>query len=288
MRRISQPGAGWRAGILCCAFAVGLRGQESVVQNLEADGVEARLSVDPIHTTTAGRIVADFSVSAPSSVTVAINPPAPQPLGQLSIAAATSRGPVVVRPGVMEYGLRIDFTPFLGGSYEVPPFTVGYRSSRKAGQLVTKPVPVRVTSVVEGDPAEARPAGLLAIDEPPVRRLWRWSSALGVGVLVLAIVGGWMRRRRRQSNPKPDTVLAPAAAALAVLESDAMLTASGLERVIESLRAHEPDPLPERLRHPYLWIRFGFPTSTEVDQFGNSLKHYLREKSRRETPRGVA
>ncbi|MBI4624271.1 MAG: hypothetical protein HY736_13785 [Verrucomicrobia bacterium] len=264
-----------------------VRGQDEQVQSLQANGVEVRLRLEPTNTTTAGRIAAELGITAPASVIVEIGPPPPQPLGQLSVASATTRGPVVLRPGVMEYGLRVVFTPFLGGTYEVPAFTVAYRSGNVAGELVTKPVPVLVASVIDGDPAVAAPAALVPIEEGVIAQWWLRSKWLDAVVMIIALVGWLIFRRRQRSAPVPAPILGPFAAALAALETEPAPDARVLERVLESLRADEPELLPETLGYPYQWIRFGSPTGSEIERFTHSLKEYLREKSRSETPKEV-
>jgi hypothetical protein len=278
MPRVSLQCVAWLVGFLGCAGSEWAHAQEEGVQKLQANGVEARLHVEPTRTTAAGRIVAEVGVTGPSSITVEIRPPAHQPMGQLSVVSATSRGPVMLRPGVMEYGLRVVFTPFLGGAFEVPAFTIAYRSTNIAGELVTKPVPVLVESVIDGDASVAMPAGILAIDETPMDRFWLRFKWLAVAVVVAG--AGWLvLRSRRRATASPPRHLGPYEAALAALEAGAAASAASLERVIESLRSSVPEPLPEGLRDSYLWIRFGSPTATEIEQFSKSLKYYLREQS---------
>ena len=287
MPRLRRQYVPWFFGILGCTFPGLIRAEDVGVQRYEADGVEVRLLVEPTQTTTAGRIVADLKVTAPTSATIEIEPLAAQPLGQLTVASTTRRGPAVVRTGVMEYGLRVVFTPFLGGTYDVPAFTVSYRSPQTSGQVVTRPVPLAVKSEIDGDPASAIPAGILAVEETPVPRWWLRSKWLDAAVFIIAVAGWVIFRRRQRTMPNQVPTPGPCASALAALAASPTPDARSLERVVETLRLGHSEPLPEALIQTYQWIRFGSPGVTEIERFTQSLKAHLRTRADEESAKEV-
>jgi hypothetical protein len=114
------------------------------------------------------------------------------------------------RRWVQEYELDV----FLSGQYEIPPIDVRFVDRRKSeddatakpieGTLQTEPIPVEVTSLIEGefDPTEFRDIKG-AVPMPVAGRsrwLW-WGLGAGGVVLVAAIVVGvlWLRKGKTRA-----------------------------------------------------------------------------------------
>ncbi len=273
----SRVASAAKACVLACILPLLANTQpETATQQLQADNIEVRLSVHPTRTTTAGVITAELEVAAPTSFIVEIAGSTSQRSGQLNVVSETSSRPVTLRPGIMGYRHRVVYRPFLAGTYEVPAFTIAYRSGEAAASLVTTPVPLTIQSVIEGDPARAQPSGLLSVDTGVTPRVWT-TLRRGAGALVLLAIAGWfLYRRRPRQTPAPVRVPDPFRQALAAIESLPAHDLHGLERAIESLRARQPDPLPRLLGEMYQWIRFGSPTAQDIERFRASLQDHLR------------
>ena len=89
------------------------------------------------------------------------------------------------------------------GDLQLPPVAVTFTLGGHAGQVATNAVPVRVESMLGAVQDDPSPRG----DEPPAEltaRDWFW-LAVGLGVLVLAGIGGlaWGRRRRAPMQLAP-------------------------------------------------------------------------------------
>ncbi len=267
--------------VFAAACSIGAT-RDDAIQHLRADHVEVRLRVEPLKATAADTITAELEVLAPTSVAVEISdaPAAPRPAGQLKLVSDSSVGPVALRAGLMQYRRVVVYRPFLAGKYEVPPFAVAYRSPSVAAKLATKSVPIEVASVVSGDPALAKPAGLLAIDSPRRGAGWRIGTcAAGLAVTVIFAVW-WIRYRRQRAVLNTAAAPDPFTGALTSIESLPATDVVGLERAIESLRAQGLDPLSGVLGETYQWIRFGSPSSRDIESFTTSVKEHLRENRR--------
>jgi hypothetical protein len=138
-------------------------------------------------------------------------------------------------PGVHRYQASV----VVLGQTEIPPLPVGYRlADGRGGQTRTKPVPLRVASILPKDPRQQKLAdirGPLAVAIGPA--FW---LALAVVVALAVAALGWALRRRRRA-------LSPAAARVAEVAPD-----EEARRALDALAGAE---LPARGDYRAFYIR---------------------------------
>jgi hypothetical protein len=183
-----------------CGFVVDARGEEP----------KATATASKTEVAIGQPFTVDVTVSGPEGAVYSF-PPEP---GTEQVELRTWRAPASGSPSPLPAGThRYDAAVFAVGEAEVPAITVGYRlPDGTEGQVTTKPVTLRVVSVLPKDPKEQKLAdvrGPVALDVGPA--FW---VALGMALLAIAGLGWWWLGQRRAAA-------VPAAPAAPPLSPDA-------------------------------------------------------------------
>jgi hypothetical protein len=187
-------------------MALAAAGAAAVVAAAGAAGAEepkATASASKTEVAIGQRFTVDVSVRGPEGAVYTF-PPEP---GNEQVELRTWRPPAATPPSPLPAGThRYDAEVFAVGEAEVPAITVGYRlADGTEGQVPTKPVALRVLSVLPKDPKEQKLAdvrGPVGLDVGVA--FW---AALALALAALAGLAWWWRRRR----PRADARVLPAA-----------------------------------------------------------------------------
>lgn len=245
-------------------------------KDLASDAITATATPSKTEVTVGEVFALDVTAQGPAGTTWTF----PAETGDEQAELRTPAGPPAAPPAPGTH--RYEAALFAVGEAQVPPIAVKYRlPDGTEGSVSTRPVTLRILSVLPKDPKEQK----LADIRPPVSVAIGpafWVLAGVVIVLLAALVVAFLRRRRAAAAPQPAApALSPDAAALLALDR---LAASGLLRggdyrafYIE-LAAIAKRYLEERLAAPVLEM-----TSSEAVAFlrghvhGGALAPLLRD-----------
>lgn len=207
------------AAVLCAA--AGCKDEDGTRNTVAAEtrswssgDLEVEVTLSETEATTADRItvtvrsVAPPGVPGAASIDEAVFTPDPDEPSDQEWTVADARRE---RATVLEDGRRLEraefvLEPFLPGEYTIPALTIG---AEEGPSVTTEPMSVNVASVL-GDEAEAEPAGIKDIVDPPERDLtmvWILLGAVGsVFLAAMAAIGWFVWRNMR----RPVIVRAPA------------------------------------------------------------------------------
>ncbi len=191
---------------------------EPVVRTAERGPVKVTVTCDKKTVTIAETLHVTIAAEAPAGVEVTL-PDFGENLGQFQIRDFIDQPPQA-QTETRRWEQRYDLDTFLSGEYVIPAMTVRFVDARKResdpgaepieGEIETEPIPVEVTSLLEGefDPTQFRDIkGPVALPAEPTQFWLKLGIAAAGGLLVLVLIIWAICRWRRR--PARRRVMAP-------------------------------------------------------------------------------
>jgi hypothetical protein len=186
---------------------------------------EVRLTVSKAAATVADRIEMVLEARVPDGVKVEW-PKIEKSLGGLDVLGVEDEAPVAVGRGDSGAPKRelvrrvVLLEPFLPGEREIPQLEAKF-SGAGACRIVTEPVRVEVTSLIEGEPKEPELRGVVE-PKPETTAWWVWAAAGAGTVLLAGVVFAALRMGGKKLAP-PLTPYGAAMKRLEEIEEEGML-----------------------------------------------------------------
>jgi hypothetical protein len=182
---------------LALVVAVGAGGAGGAGGAAAAEAPTASVTASKTEVAVGQAFTVDVTVSGPDGAAYTF-PPEP---GSEQVDLRTWRPPAGASPAAPSPSAhRYEAAVFAVGEADIPAITIGYRlADGTEGQVSTKPLPIRVVSVLPKDPKEQKLAdvrGPVALEDGPA--FW---VALALAIAVLAALVWWWRRRPCAAAP---------------------------------------------------------------------------------------